>query len=135
MQTLIDPSRQYHFDRTIEEVRKHCHALFKQSPISHFELSSEELIYTAKQYDLVYLPVYLDGCESDNEALLDASKSFQLTLRESDCVSLLARGFSMKAAAAHLGISPRTVEQHIRNAKEKHGLHSKQQLLELWHAS
>lgn len=57
------------------------------------------------------------------------------TKREADCIELVAKGYSMKAAAVELGISSRTVEQHVRNAKEKNGIYTKQQLVELWHAN
>lgn len=56
------------------------------------------------------------------------------TTRENECVALLAKGYTMKMAGLSLGISPRTVEMHIRNIKEKHGIYNKQQLIELWHS-
>ncbi len=56
-----------------------------------------------------------------------------LTLRESSCLELIAQGFTMKNVALKLDISHRTVEQHLRNIKDKFGLNTKNQLVELWH--
>lgn len=56
------------------------------------------------------------------------------TLRERECVSLIAQGYTMKSAAIQLQISPRTVEQHLRNIKDRYGLHTKNQLVDFWHA-
>lgn len=70
----------------------------------------------------------------DPEAIMrEISGSELFTVREMQCMRLLAKGFTMKGAAKELDISPRTVEQHLRNMKEKHGLHSKQSLIEFWH--
>lgn len=56
-----------------------------------------------------------------------------ITLREKECLSLIAQGYTMKSIAIKLGISHRTVEQHLRNIKEKKCLNTKSQLVELWH--
>lgn len=56
-----------------------------------------------------------------------------ITPREYECLGLLARGCTMKTAAKKLAISPRTVEQHLRNIKEKLGLRTKNQLVEAWY--
>lgn len=53
--------------------------------------------------------------------------------REKDCLSLIACGYTMKTAAKQLNISPRTVEVHLRNIKEKFNVHTKDQLIEIWH--
>ncbi len=58
-----------------------------------------------------------------------------ITMREKECLSLIAQGYTMKSAAIKLKISHRTVEQHLRNIKEKYGLHTKNQLVEFWHAN
>ncbi len=56
-----------------------------------------------------------------------------LTTREYQCLALLAKGYTMKMIALEYSISPRTVEQHIRNIKEKTDLRTKQELLRAWH--
>ena len=56
-----------------------------------------------------------------------------ITGREKECMSLIAQGYTMKNAAKKLCISHRTVEQHLRNVKDKLGLNTKNQLVEAWH--
>ena len=57
----------------------------------------------------------------------------ELTSREKSCLELTAQGYTMKNAARRLEISHRTVEQHLRNIKDKLGLSTKNQLVEIWH--
>jgi len=45
-----------------------------------------------------------------------------LTPRESDVLRLLARGCTYEQAADRLGVSPHTVQSHIKNAYRKLGL-------------
>lgn len=78
-----------------------------------------------------FLASYLDNFELDQK---EVSLAPDLTGREQECLSLLAKGYTMKMAANDLSLSPRTVEQHIRNAKDKLGLHTKKQLLEYWYS-
>jgi DNA-binding CsgD family transcriptional regulator len=56
-----------------------------------------------------------------------------ITSRELECLSLTAQGYTMKYTARKLEISPRTVELHLRNIKDRYGLTSKNQLVKLWH--
>lgn len=58
----------------------------------------------------------------------------EVTKREFECLESLSKGFTMKLTAKQLDISPRTVESHIRNLKEKLGMHTKNQLLEFWYS-
>jgi DNA-binding NarL/FixJ family response regulator len=48
-----------------------------------------------------------------------------LTARETEVVSLLARGLQTKQVAAALGISPKTADRHIQNAYRKIGVSSR----------
>ncbi len=57
----------------------------------------------------------------------------EITPREKLCLELIAQGYTMKNAAKRLQISHRTVEQHLRNVKDKLGLSTKNQLVEIWH--
>lgn len=63
----------------------------------------------------------------------DCDLNNMLTQREIECLSYIAHGFTMKMIAKKLNISPRTVEQHLRNLKEKFELNTKGQLVELWY--
>ncbi|MDR0774181.1 MAG: helix-turn-helix transcriptional regulator [Rickettsia sp.] len=57
-------------------------------------------------------------------------KSFVLTQRAMECLTLAALGFPKKHIAARLGISYRTAEKHITNAKNKIGIYHHRQLLD-----
>ncbi|MDQ2995348.1 MAG: LuxR C-terminal-related transcriptional regulator [Pseudomonadota bacterium] len=56
-----------------------------------------------------------------------------ISQREKDCLELVGQGYTMKNIAKQLHISPRTVENHLRNIKEKCGINTKNQLVEIWH--
>lgn len=56
---------------------------------------------------------------------------FDLTNRELEVVSLIARGRSKAYIAEELFISENTVKNHARNAYGKMDIHSKQELLDL----
>jgi DNA-binding NarL/FixJ family response regulator len=43
----------------------------------------------------------------------------ELTRREAQVCELIGRGLTVKAAARHMGISPKTVEHRIKNAGAK----------------
>jgi DNA-binding CsgD family transcriptional regulator len=55
--------------------------------------------------------------------------SRQLTERELEVISLLVRGISNSEIAAELGLSERTIYDHIRNIKDKLDLVSRSDLL------
>lgn len=52
-----------------------------------------------------------------------------LTARQLDCVVLMAQGKSDWAAGKILGLSQRTVQEHIDKAREAYGVSSRQQLI------
>lgn len=56
---------------------------------------------------------------------------FHLTKREIECLSYLLRGKTFKEIALTLKLSPRTVECHINNIKEKVGAHTKSELIKI----
>ncbi|MBX9587396.1 MAG: LuxR C-terminal-related transcriptional regulator [Gammaproteobacteria bacterium] len=123
---------------------------YLQDFITYFENSAYELMEDEKESKKILVPSYLDSIDIDNGLLESAEIESEfdfllpntssmthildsLTNRESECLSLLAKGYTMKNAAKRLGISHRTVEQHLRNVKDKFGLNTKNQLVELWH--
>lgn len=57
------------------------------------------------------------------------NQSSLITTRELDVLILLAKGKTAKETARHLGISPRTVETHIENAKNKLNCNTKSDLI------
>lgn len=117
--------------------------------IDYFEEHALDLIANVNHYNRVTLPEYLH--KPDMSMLAPELQAFApigfteqvdpesyrhsdaFTSRESQCVALLARGYTVKMIGNHLGISPRTAEQHIRNAKDKLGFNTKKQLLEYWY--
>ena len=58
-----------------------------------------------------------------------------LTSRESDCISIIIQGRTMKEIGRMLNLSPRTVERHIDNIKQKFEVHSKGQLIDIFQRS
>ncbi len=111
--------------------------------VGYFEKKANDLITFSPSNDLINLPNYdqriiVRESTCDQIFNLSAQSLFQdnqmpITLREKECLSLVAQGYTMKNAARKLKISPRTVEQHLRNIKDKYGLNTKNQLVEIWH--
>lgn len=54
--------------------------------------------------------------------------SSKLSYRETDVLKLMARGYADKEDAARLGISPSTVDTHVRAIFRKFSVHSRSQL-------
>jgi DNA-binding NarL/FixJ family response regulator len=70
--------------------------------------------------------------DSDLSAIVDrlrppADRLDVLTQRERQTLHLLAEGLSTGDVARHLGISPATVQTHVKNVLAKLGVHSKVQ--------
>lgn len=66
--------------------------------------------------------------------LADVNDATGLTPREQRVVSLIGGGFSNKAIAKELGISPHTVKSHVRNVMDKLTLHSRLQIAAYHHS-
>lgn len=123
---------------------------FLEKFVKHFEWHAQGLIEADVKKNIIVIPNYhqkisLVNCEIPS-VLNDSELEFKqngtgtiaqhydrITSREKECLSLVAQGYTMKNAARKLQISPRTVEQHLRNIKEKYGLNTKNQLVEIWH--
>ncbi len=121
-----------------------------QNFISYFESLCCDLMSNENSDDRIFLPNYLDSPDFDENSLnekgnienfnflLPVTSKFEydlaaLTSHENECLGYLSKGYTMKITAKRLGISHRTVEQHLRNIKDKFGLNTKNQLVELWH--
>jgi LuxR family quorum-sensing system transcriptional regulator SolR len=63
------------------------------------------------------------------------NKIVSLSKSEFNCLSSLAEGDDMKTIANKFGISSRTVETHLNNTKAKLGIHSKNELLDMFKCS
>ncbi len=51
----------------------------------------------------------------------------QITMREKDCLRLLACGLRVRDLSVKLGISPKTVEKHVASARVKLGAATREQ--------
>ncbi|WP_375326243.1 helix-turn-helix transcriptional regulator [Candidatus Tisiphia endosymbiont of Nemotelus uliginosus] len=58
------------------------------------------------------------------------NQCFTLTQRGMECLILTSLGYPKKHIASRLGISYRTAEKHIANAKNKIGVHHQHQLID-----
>jgi two-component system response regulator NreC len=63
-------------------------------------------------------------CSIDERRVRGGDPLAQLTLREREVFDLIVRGFSTKAAAQELCISPKTVETHRAHINQKLAVHS-----------
>lgn len=66
-----------------------------------------------------------------NNNLIINNKSVHLTEKEMDCIKQMMKGYTMKATAKELNISPRTVETHLYKIKQKLQCNNKFELLRL----
>lgn len=74
-----------------------------------------------------------DGRVLVAESVTPAPELRALTLAEVRVLALLASGYSNKAAARQLGLSPRTVETHRLNMRRKTGAGDRRALVVLAH--
>lgn len=118
--------------------------------IKYFEYHARHLIANGRQSYSIYMPTYyekslqvpndfqepfnINNLDFTIKADLQSKMGEELTSREKECLSLIAQGYTVKNVALMLQISPRTVESHLANIKDKHGLHSKNQIVEMWHS-
>jgi DNA-binding CsgD family transcriptional regulator len=71
-------------------------------------------------------------CQLTFASLLQASNTLppqRLSIRERDCLALIADGLRTKAAAHHHGIAEATVEMHIRRARIRMGAKTRDQAI------
>ncbi len=125
-------------------------AVFLERFIQHFENVGREYIENGNYNGLIMLPTYTSpllitegygnykAYENPDKLVLtekheDFGSKITLTSREKECMSMVAQGYTMKGVAIKLEISHRTVEQHLRNIKDKLGMNTKSQLVEFWH--
>ncbi len=116
--------------------------------IGYFEETGEHLISYYSDGPKIIMPHYADRLtlsDEDRKQLNSVDDWFfampsianprfsVVTEREKECLALLSQGYTMKRAALKLNISHRTVEQHLRNIKDKLNLHTRNQLVEYWH--
>lgn len=110
----------------------------------YFRKSASKLIEQAVKSKII-IPEIMRGYESIESSFSlnsDDRKKFlrsigynvmdNLSKREYGCLQYIARGMTSKESAKIMTISPRTVEVHINNIKEKLNCFRKSQLAELY---
>ncbi len=71
-----------------------------------------------------------------NKGVLDTDGKFiHLTQRETECLKLVNKGFSLKGIGNKLLLSPRTIEAHLNNIKNKTGYHRRNDLIHMYRNS
>lgn len=106
-------------------LRKTCHAAEIITAIRQV-CAGEVLISPREAVDLVRLVRQQREAERTMQHLIT-----QLTPRERQLLQLLAEGLNDAAMAERLGISPKTVRNHMVNVLDKLGVHSRLQALVL----
>ena len=61
---------------------------------------------------------------------LEIINDIKFTIKEIDVISALINGKSIKSIAALLNLSPKTVETHLRNIKQKLNCSSKETVID-----
>ncbi len=114
--------------------------------VQHFENSASDLIESFTQSNRIIIPSYLEHKLEIEGIILPPNPPLPITCktsvndtpatiitkRENECLAFIAQGYTMKRIAQLLTISPRTVENHLRNIKDKFGINTKNQLVEIW---
>lgn len=93
------------------------------------------LLPSGADWRVVPVPDASHAPESDALEEIDpvdrVSAAFDLSPRESEVLSLLAKGRSTPYIQNHLGVAFGTAQAHVRHVYEKTGVHSRQELLDL----
>ena len=74
----------------------------------------------------------VDRPASFEETAARLAREHSLTAREEQVVALVACGRSAVYIAGELGIAPETVRSYLKSAYPKLGVHSKQELIDLF---
>lgn len=102
------------------------------------------LILLLNSTNFYYHRIFFDLEENSVEASLEENiadicreltQEYQLSLREAEVLSMLARGRTRSYIASALFISENTVKAHAKNIYAKMDIHSKQELLDIFHGS
>ncbi len=78
------------------------------------------------------IQAFLTAIGIDNCSFKINGEMVKLTPRELQCLELISNGLSLKMVGKRLSLSPRTVEVHINNIKQKTGYNYKYDLMRLY---
>ena len=82
-----------------------------------------------REYNIVALTTIAPTKSEIEQICSEAAKEFSLSTREEDVLLLIARGYTAKAIADKLVLSPYTVNTHIRHIYDKMQIHKRSELL------
>jgi DNA-binding CsgD family transcriptional regulator len=127
---------------------KYCHIL--ENFAEHFKTRFAHEIINANQIRAKYkngfnfhLPehkiednfkirAFLSAIEINQGPLIVNGNIVNFTDREKQCLELMSQGHSIKGIGRRLSLSPRTIESHIYNVKQKTGYHYKYDLIQIY---
>ncbi len=116
------------FEEKIKELVLHYPTDRRIIVPSFFNISTQQ----SQLLDSLHIKKFFDDKPSVNGVKAYALNN--LSFREFECLTLMAKGYTTKMIAKKLYISHRTVEKHLANIKDKCHIHGKNQLIELWHS-
>ncbi len=105
------------------------------------DCNKSKLALYADKFDLYYMEEmnrdinqFLKKINNENSLYLTNKKGdlVHLTPRELDCISIFMKNRTMKEIGKILDLSPRTVENHIGNIKQKLEVNYKSQLIDIF---
>ena len=76
---------------------------------------------------------FIKNTPVDNFFLRFKGKDINITKREKDCLSLLAKGLRPQAIADELKIAKKTVDEHLEHLRKKMGVGSSSDLVLIYH--
>ena len=121
-------------------LEKFCMHFKKKLPVDLDNLDQVKLVYpkTSLLFDFSSKNKIstnnIDKLFSEDGLQLDyKGKCIKLSPREQECMNLIYQGKSAKIMAAHIGISPRTVEKYMESLKLKFNVTSKFTLASIVH--
>ena len=94
-----------------------------------FYLPEHEAINTSDTYK------FIQTTGIDKGVINLEGKFIYLTSREKQCLELIDKGFSLKGIGNKLLLSPRTIEVHLNNIKNKTGYHRRNDLIHMYRNS
>ena len=82
--------------------------------------------------DVPDIQAFLRAIGANSNSLNIDGQIIQLTKREMQCLELVDKGCSAKLIGRELLLSPRTIESHLDNIRQKTGVHHKHDLIKLY---
>lgn len=116
----------------LEKFANHFKVKFKDDVIAQ---SYRNLAKLSQGCDFYIPPTKIEIDLERIHAFMQATglkSSLQLTKREMQCLELIDKGYSAKIISKELLLSPKTIENHINNIKQKTGIHYKHDLVKFY---